>query len=67
MLNHLPAASPSAALVVGGYGGFGGKRGHRISGDDSRGEQRSDLSIEPTVGGSAGNARGLATRLGRGI
>lgn len=39
------AQSPSSRKPECCSGGFGGKRGHRISGDDSRGELRRGLSV----------------------
>lgn len=39
------AQSPSSRKPECCSGGFGGKRGHRISGDDSRGELRWNSSI----------------------
>lgn len=60
------AQSPSSRKPVCCSREFGGKRGHKISGSDSRGELRRDLSIQTTVE-SIGNVQCLAIRLGWGI
>ncbi len=53
------AQSPSNRKPECCSGGFGGKRGHRKSGDDSRGEFSRDSSIQPIVG-RVGNVLDLA-------